>query len=39
LAHFGLILAESITLFEERINKRRLPVVDVRYDAEVAYAV
>ena len=30
LAHLGLILAESMALLEERINKRRLAMVDVR---------
>ena len=30
LAHLSLVLTESIALLQKSVNKRRLPVVDVR---------
>ncbi len=36
LVHFGLVGAESVTLLQKAIKKRRLSVVDVRNNSNVA---
>jgi hypothetical protein len=36
LTHFSLVVTEGIALLQEPINKRRLSVVDVRNNGDVA---
>ena len=37
LAHFGLVVAEGLGLLEQAVDQRRLAVVDVRDNRDIAY--